>query len=313
MGSQADISRLEAWQIAIRPQTLPAGLAPVLVGTAVAVADGVFAPGPAMAALIGALFIQIGTNLANDYYDAMRGVDTEDRTGFTRVTHAGLIPPSRVRGAMAATFLAAILVGTYLVYIGGLPIVIVGLVSIGCGIAYAGGPFPFGSYGLGDLFVFVFFGLVAVTGTYYVQAVAILAEQPFPLGIPDGTVTAAVLLASLPMAALSTAILVVNNLRDIETDREAGKYTLAVLIGPTLTRVEYACLMTIAYVIPFVFLALGWGLPVLLPVASLPLAALLLRTVMTTRDGTRLNRALERTGQVLLIYALLFSIGVVLA
>ena len=221
-------SRVRAWVLATRPQTLPAGASPVIVGTAVAVHEGLFAALPALAALVGALLIQIGTNFANDYYDAVTGVDTEDREGFTRATNAGLIPPRRVKLAAFGTFGLAILLGVYLVYVGGLPIVVIGLASVASGYAYAGGP-RLGSRGLGDLFVFVFFGVVAVTGTTYVQAAAELADPPI-VAPPDGAIVPAAVVASLAMAGLSTAILVVNNVRDLETDRAAGKRTLAVIV-----------------------------------------------------------------------------------
>src|SRR6056297_980929 len=220
-------SRREAWLMAARPHTLPAAAAPVLVGTGLAVHEGLFAPLAALAAFVGAALIQIGTNFANDYYDAVKGVDTDDREGFTRVTHSGLIAPARVKRAMYATFAAAILVGIYLVYVGGLPILVIGLASVASGIAYAGGPYPLGSHGLGDLVVFVFFGVIAVTGTYYVQAAALVGEA-FPLWLPAGTVTLAAVVASLPIAALSTNILVVNNVRDLKEDAATGKRTLAV-------------------------------------------------------------------------------------
>ena len=307
-----EITGWRAWLIAIRPQTLPAGAAPVIVGMAVASYEGLFSAGPAFAALIGALLIQIGTNLANDYYDAQRGVDSADREGFTRVTHEGIIAAEQIRLAMVVSFSSAIAVGTYLVYIGGVPIVIIGLVSVACGIAYAGGPFPFGSYGLGDLFVFVFFGIIAVTGTVYVQAANALAD-PFPLTVPAGTITASAIIASIAMGALATAILVVNNLRDIETDAAAGKYTLAVIIGPVLTRVEYAILLFAAYLVPLAFWALFGTQSLLLPLLSLPLAAILVYQVIGGRSGAKLNETLERTGQLQAAFALLFAVGVIIS
>lgn len=312
MNTATEVSPWRAWGMAIRPQTLPAGISPVVVGVSVAVADELFAPGPAIAALVGAVLIQIGTNLANDYFDAQRGVDTQEREGFTRVTQAGLIAPARVRHAMIGTFVAAILVGTYLVYYGGIPIVVIGLLSVAAGIAYAGGPFPFGSYGLGDVFVFVFFGVIAVTGTYYVQAVTFLAD-PFPLWIPAGAVTMDVLVASLSMAALTTALLVVNNLRDIETDAAAGKRTLAVMIGRRYTRLEFVVMIALAYLVPVVLVLRDWGPAVLLAWLTLPLAGLVTRTVLRSDDGERLNGALERTGQLLLLFAVLFALGLILA
>jgi 1,4-dihydroxy-2-naphthoate octaprenyltransferase len=310
--STVDVSRRRAWLMAARPQTLPAAAAPVVVGVGLAVRDGLFAPLPALAALIGAALIQIGTNFANDYYDAIKGADTDDREGFTRVTQSGLIDAGEVRRAMALTFALAILVGTYLVYVGGVPILVVGLASVASGIAYTGGPYPFGYRGLGDLFVFVFFGLVAVTGTYYVQAAALLAG-PFPLGIPAGTLTVEAVIASLPIAGLATAILVVNNVRDLETDREAGKRTLAVMLGYRWSRVEFVALLALAYLTPFWFLLEGFGLAVTLPFLTLPYAAALARTVATETGGEALNPALEGTGKLLAGYAVLFATGLVLS
>ena len=276
--------------MAARPQTLPAGASPVVIGVGLAVADGVFAPLPATAALVGALFIQIGTNFANDYYDALKGTDDPDREGFTRVTAGGLIAPEAVRRAMALTYGLALVVGLYLVAIGGVPILVVGLSSIVAGLLYTGGPYPYGYYGLGDLFVFVYFGLVAVTGSYYVQAVAATDVGLLPVGIPSGTVTGAALLAGAAAGALATNILVVNNIRDRESDRAAGKRTLAVLIGYRWSRVEFFALLALAYL-------------------SAPLAASVGRTVLSETGGDALNPALERTGQLLALYAVLLAAG----
>jgi 1,4-dihydroxy-2-naphthoate octaprenyltransferase len=310
MTTTADVSRTRAWLMAARPQTLPAGASPVVLGSAVAVYEGVFAPGPALAALVGALLIQVGTNFANDYFDALKGADTDDREGFTRVTAGGLIEPRRVKLAMAATYALAVVVGLYLVSVGGVPILVVGLTSIGAGVLYTGGPYPYGYYGLGDLFVFVYFGVVAVTGTYYVQAAAGVAGVP--VGLPPGSVTPPVVVASLAAAALTTSILVVNNVRDIETDREAGKRTLAVVLGYRWSRVEFLGLLALAYLTPVV-LVVGFGYPLvaLLPLASLALAVPVARTVLTRTDGEALNPALERTGQLLALYSVLFAAGLV--
>ncbi|WP_122090074.1 1,4-dihydroxy-2-naphthoate polyprenyltransferase [Halalkalicoccus subterraneus] len=309
--STVDVSRRKAWLMAARPQTLPVAAAPILVGIALALEDGVFSLLPALAAFVGATLIQIGTNFANDYYDAIKGADTDDREGFTRVTQSGLIEANEVKRAMALTFALAILVGTYLVSVGGVPILVVGLASIASGIAYTGGPYPYGYRGLGDLFVFVFFGLVAVTGTYYVQAAAVLAE-PFPLWLPSGTVTTEAVVASLPVAALATAVLVVNNVRDLETDRETGKRTLAVLLGYRFSRAEYAALFALAYATPPWFLLSGFGLAVLLPYLTVPYAASVLRTLLTETSGEALNPALERTGKLVAAFAALFAIGLVI-
>lgn len=297
--------------MAARPHTLPAAAAPVVVGTGLAVHEGLFAPLPALAALVGAALIQIGTNFANDYYDAVKGVDTDDREGFTRVTQSGLIPPAQVKRAMYATFALAILVGVYLVWVGGVPILAIGLASVVSGIAYAGGPYPLGSHGLGDLFVFVFFGVVAVMGTFYVQAASVLAA-PFPTAIPAGTVTLAAFVASLPVAAVSTNIMVVNNVRDLETDREAGKTTLAVLLGYRASRAEFVGMLALAYATPFWFwLARGYSPAVLLPLVTIPYALPLTRTVLTDASGEALNPALERTGKLLAGYAVLFALGLI--
>ncbi|THE64992.1 1,4-dihydroxy-2-naphthoate polyprenyltransferase [Salinadaptatus halalkaliphilus] len=309
---ETDISRTKAWLMAARPQTLPAAAAPVIVGTGVAIAEGVFAPLSALFALVGAALIQVGTNFANDYYDAIKGADTEDREGFTRVTQSGIISPDQVKLATALTFAAAILSGVYLVYVGGLPILVIGLVSVFCGWAYTGGPYPLGYHGLGDLFVFVFFGIVAVMGTFYVQAAAVAPVEPPITTIPAGTVTLEAFLASLPIAGLSTAILVVNNIRDKETDTEAGKRTLAVRLGYRWSRVEYVAMLALAYLVPPVlWLASDLGVGVLLPLVTLPYAGVLARTVCTRTDGEALNPALEGTGKLLAIYAIVFAVGVV--
>jgi 1,4-dihydroxy-2-naphthoate octaprenyltransferase len=311
MTDAANVSRREAWLMAARPHTLPAAAAPVVVGTALAVHDGVLAPLPALAALVGAALIQVGTNLANDYFDAMKGADA-DREGFTRVTESGLIPPARVKQATAAAFAAAMLVGVYLVYVGGLPILVVGLASVAAGILYTAGPYPLGYHGLGDPFVFVFFGVVAVTGTYYVQAAAVLAA-PLSVGVPAGTVTWTAVVASLPMAAIATDILVVNNLRDLETDRAAGKRTLAVRLGYAWSRVEYVALLALAYAVPvWLWLDAGFDATVLLPLATLPYAARVARTVCSETTADALDPALEQTGRLLAAYAALFALGTVL-
>ncbi|MEF8976889.1 MAG: 1,4-dihydroxy-2-naphthoate polyprenyltransferase, partial [Halapricum sp.] len=305
------VSRRKAWLMAARPQTLPAGVSPVIVGVGLAIHASVLAPLPALAALVGALLIQIGTNFANDYYDAVKGADTDEREGFTRVTAGGLIAPERVKWAMIGTYGLAVLVGFYLVAIGGFPILVVGLSSIVAGVLYTGGPYPYGYRGLGDLFVFVYFGVVAVTGTYYVQAVANMADLGlFPMGLPAGSVPIDAVVASLPAAGLSTCILVVNNIRDIETDRAAGKRTLAVMLGYRGARIEYLLLTGMAYVVPVLFaLDPDYGLTVLAPLLTLPLAVSVGKTVLTERDGDALNPALERTGLTMFLHALLFAVG----
>lgn len=305
-------SRARAWVMAMRPHVKPAGASPVVVGTALALHDGVFALWPALAALLGALLIQTGTDLANDYYDFAKGVDTDDSAGYVRVSQSGLIPARQVLLAALGCFGAAFLIGIYLVAVGGVPIVVVGLASIVSGLAYSGGPYPIGYHGLGDFFTFVFFGLVAVTGTYYVQASSLVAGA-FPTWIPPGTITLEVIVASLPMAGLVTNILVVNNIRDIEDDARAGKRTLAVVLGYRGSRIEYTLLVSLAYAVPLWFLSEpDFGPVVLLPYLSLPLAALTTRRVWRGTETAELNPVLERTGQLVFAYALLFAGGILL-
>ena len=309
MTATAETSQARAWLMAARPQTLPAGASPVALGIGLAVADDRFAAVPALAALVGALLIQVGTNFANDYFDAVNGADTEEREGFTRVTAGGLIEPRRVKLAVAGSYALAVLVGLYLVAVGGVPILVVGLTSILAGLLYTGGPYPYGYYGLGDLFVFVYFGVVAVTGTYYVQAVATV-EAGFPVGLPAGTVTPEALLVGAAAGALSTAILVVNNVRDMETDAATGKRTLAVMLGYRYSRAEFLALLAVGYATPpALWLGFGYPATVMLSWLTLPLAGLVARTVLTRTGGEALNPALERTGQLLALYAVLLVAG----
>lgn len=292
------VSSWRAWAIAIRPKTLPAAVAPVLVGMALAWADGVFLLLPALAALTCALLIQIGTNLANDYFDHVKGADDAGRKGPLRVAQSGLIALPDLRLGTGLTFGAASLVGLYLVAVGGWPILAVGIASLIAALAYTGGPFPLGYHGLGDLFVFLFFGLAAVCGTYYVQA---------------SNLTAKVVMAAVPVGALTTAILVVNNLRDIETDRQASKRTLAVVIGPQATRLEYILLLGLAYAIPVSLWLAGWPSAwVLVSWLTLPLALRLARTIYQEVAGSALNRALAGTANLDLAFSILFAIGLVL-
>lgn len=291
------ISRRRAWLMASRPRTLPASVAPVIVGAALAIQDGAFRPLAALAALIAALLIQIGSNFANDLGDYLRGTDKSGRVGPTRVTTSGLLTPGQVKTGMVVVFGLAALCGLYLIILGGWPILLVGVLSILAAMAYTIGPAPFGYYGLGDLGTFSFFGLVAVAGTYYVQAHA---------------VTPAVWLAAVAMGCLVTAILVVNNIRDVDTDRAAGKRTLAVLLGRRGARIEYLALLAIAYAVPFIlWLGLGYRPGVLLTWLTLPLAYRQSRAVFTIL-GPALNKTLAGTAQLAVLYALAFAVGVVL-
>lgn len=289
-------SSFQIWLLAARPKTLPAAAVPVIVGTAVAISERVFNPGPALAALFGALLIQIGTNLANDVFDYKKGADTTARLGPLRVTQAGLLSPRQVLIGMGLTFGLAALIGVYLAVVGGWPIIVIGLLSITAGMAYTGGPFPLGYNGLGDLFVFIFFGLVAVCGTYYVQA---------------GTVSVATWWAAVPVGLLATAILVVNNLRDIDTDRAAGKKTLAVRFGTGGAQIEYTLLVTGAYLSPLLMWLTGVSTAwVLLAWLSLPLTRPLLQLIWHEK-GRALNQALAGTARLELVYGLLFSAGLI--
>lgn len=287
-------SKLQIWLLASRPKTLPAAVVPVLVGAALAYGDRVFVPGPFLAAVLGALLIQIGTNFANDYFDFIQGADTEERMGPTRVTQAGMVSPRQTLIATGVAFALATLVGLYLVWVGGWPIVAIGVLSILSGIAYTGGPFPLGYNGLGELFVILFFGFVAVLGTYFVQA---------------HTLTTLGWWVAVPVGLLSSAILVVNNYRDIQTDRKAGKRTLAARFGARFAKVEYAAFVFGSYLVPVALVALGkLGPLALLPLLTLPLAAKLMRSVMT-ETGPALNRTLAGTGKLLLFFGVLFSLG----
>jgi len=282
--------------MATRPPTLWASVTPVLVGTAAAVARGYFLPLAFVAALLSALFIQIGANLANDLFDFRRGADAGPRLGPTRVTQAGLLRPAEVAAGMWLAFGVAALLGLYLVYVRGWAILAIGLASIAAGLMYTGGPWPFGYHGLGDLFSFVFFGLVAVMGTYYVHT---------------GTVDELAVLASIPVSLLVTAILVVNNLRDVETDRAAGKRTLAVLIGARATRLQYGLFVAGSLLMPLVLRWAGLASGLFwLPWLTLPLAVRLVRTV-TTETGPALNRALKGTAELEFLFGLLFAVSLI--
>jgi 1,4-dihydroxy-2-naphthoate polyprenyltransferase len=288
---------IQTWVLAARVPTLPAAVVPVLVGTAAAWTEGHFRFGPFVAALVASLLIQIGTNLANDYFDFRKGADTADRLGPVRITQRGLVPPETVKTATMLVFGLAALIGVYLTLVGGLPILVIGLLSIAAGVLYTGGPWPLAYHSLGDITVFIFFGLVAVLGTVYLHV---------------GAVSMAAVTYALPVAALVTAILVVNNLRDIATDRLVGKTTLAVRLGESGTRVEYLLLILVAYLVPPVAWALLGGSAWLgLPWLTLPQAVLLVRTVFT-QTGRPLNAALAGTGRLHLLYGLLWTVGIVL-
>ncbi len=299
LASAADArpGRVRTWFLAVRPRTLPAAIAPVLVASALAYADGLFHLVYALLAAVGAMLIQIGTNLFNDYADFKRGADTAERLGPARVTQRGWVTPRAVLIAAILAFALAIVVGVALVVRGGWPIVAIGLASVACGFLYTGGPAPLAYLGIADLFVFVFFGLVAVGGAYYVQALQLAQTTMY---------------AGAALGALCTAILVVNNLRDRIGDAKVGKRTLAVRFGAHFARTEYVLLVAAAYIIPVVgyftsVTPVGW----LAVALSVPQAVMRTHGVLTS-DGAALNRHLGGTAQLMLLYGVLLTMGVTL-
>lgn len=289
------MSRVRAWALAARPKTLPAAAAPVLVGTAIAWQARGFSAGPAVAALVGALLLQVGSNFANDVYDYEKGADTDARLGPLRVTQAGLLSGRDVKRGIWVVFGLATLVGVYLTFVAGWPVVVIGLASIAAAIAYTGGPLPFGYHGLGDLFVLLFFGFVAVCGTAFVQ----MGEVPraaWPAGLMEGF--------------LATAILVVNNVRDHETDRLVGKRTIPAMFGRAVGVAEYGILLMGAYVIAWWMV---WGQQVsawsLLVFLTFPIAVVLIVHLRKYR-GPVLNQTLSRTAKLLFVFSVLFSVGI---
>ncbi|PZC49546.1 MAG: 1,4-dihydroxy-2-naphthoate octaprenyltransferase [Chloroflexi bacterium] len=283
------------WLLAARPATLPAAIAPVLVGTAAATVIVDFRVGPFVAALIAAIFIQIGTNYANDFSDFRHGADDEGRLGPTRATQAGLVSAKAMAMATSVAFAVAGGLGIYLTIEAGWPVLVVGVGSIVAGYLYTGGPWPYGYHGLGDLFVFTFFGVVAVMGSFFVQAEHLTWEAAA---------------AAIPVGCTVTAILVVNNLRDVPTDRRTGKRTLAVILGPVFARVEYALLLITAFALAPIFAAAElmpwWSMETWL---ALPLAALLLRLVVGGMEGGGLNKVLKLTGQLHLLMGVLLALS----
>ena len=267
----------------------------MLVGTALAATEGTFKWLTFVAAMLGALFIQVGTNLSNDYSDARRGADTEDRLGPVRVTAGGLVPPRQVLIATYVAFGVAVLAGCYLIATAGWELLLVGAASILAGVLYTGGPRPYGYEGLGEVFVFLFFGVVAVAGSYFAQVEELEWEA---------------LVLAVPVGLLASAILVVNNVRDLETDRRAGKRTLAVRLGRERVRTLYLVMLVLAFLtapLPWVLGPLSPWL--LLSWLAIPLAVPLIRTVRTRTDGPSLNGALAGTGQLQLAFCVLLSAG----
>lgn len=289
--------KVNIWIQAARPQTLAAAFVPVLIGIALAIRNNLFAPVPSLVALTCAFLIQIGTNFANDYFDFVKGADTEQRIGFERATAKGLVSSRQMLMATVITMGLAFVLGLYLVWHAGWIILLIGVLALIFGILYTGGPYPLGYNGLGDLFVFIFFGIVAVMGTYYVNALEWSMASFW---------------ASLSVGALSTNILVVNNLRDIEQDRPAGKNTIGVLFGENALRWEYVIMLFIAFAIPLHFYyRLDYNWIVLVPLISIPVTGSLLKQVWSEEDKSKLNTTLERTARFMVLFGLLFSIGIV--
>ncbi len=284
------------WVLASRLKTLTAAISPVFVGVSLAIHDGGFQPFIAFMTLLAAVLIQIGANFANDVYDFLKGSDRENRLGPTRATQSGLIPPEDMKKGMWLVFASAICVGFYLASIGGWPIVWIGLASIGSAIAYTGGPYPLGYHGWGDVFVFVFFGIIAVPGTYYLQS---------------GFVSYDSILFGIPLGALSTAILIVNNLRDADTDIKSGKRTLAVRFGKSFVKIEYIVMMIITFTIPIYILQFWDELSLYIILFLLPISVRLIQSLYN-ETGISLNPVLVNTAQFLFHFSILLSIGLIL-
>jgi 1,4-dihydroxy-2-naphthoate polyprenyltransferase len=291
------ISKFDAWILASRPRTWAASIVPVLVGTSIAMHDGVFKPLTALLALLCAMLIQIGTNFVNDLFDFIHGSDKKERLGPTRAAASGILTKRELWIGIYFTFGLSFLLGMILVYLGGIFIFTIGVISILAGIAYTAGPFPLAYHGLGDIAVFIFFGFVGTMGTYYAQA---------------NTITAMSFWASIPVGALITNILVVNNYRDREEDGSNGKNTLIVIFGDTFGRLQYLSFMIISYSILFVvYFTFKREVSVFLPVLSLPLAVKLIKMIYTLR-GSELNKTLELTAKLSALYGLLFAAGILL-
>ena len=287
------------WWLALRPATLAAAVAPVLAGTAIALHENGARPWAAIAALAVALAIQIGVNLANDYSDFVRGADTPQRIGPLRAASSGIVAPERVRLAAVAAFSVAGLIGLGLSLATDWRLIFVGASCLLAAWLYTGGPKPYGYLGLGELFVFVFFGLVATVGTVYVQELRVT-----PLAV----------LAGCGIGFLATAILVLNNLRDIETDASAGKRTLATRIGGGPTQMLLVVIVCAAFAVPLLALVLGLaGASIIVMYLAIPIAALPVRTAFATRSGPELVGALKRMAGAELAYAVLMALGLLLS
>lgn len=288
---------MQSWILASRPKTLPAAFVPVMVGSALAISEDIFFLPYSVVALICAMLIQIGTNFTNDLYDYLKGADTSGRKGPQRVLASGLITVTEMKTAIAIVFSLTFLIGLYLVFSAGVVILIIGIVSIIAGIIYTAGPYPLAYNGLGDLFVFLFFGVIGTMGTYYIHS---------------GEFTMLSFIVSIPVGAVTTNILIVNNFRDIEEDKAAGKITLAVLIGKSLTRLEFILLLTLCYLISIiVYLNFNFSYWIFLPYITIPVAVILIKMLFNLKDEN-LNKTLELTAKFAGLYGLLFSIGLII-
>ena len=295
--SVQNISKFESWVLASRPKTLLAAFVPVLVGTAIAYQDGMLKPVSAFISLLCAILIQVGTNFVNDLFDHISGKDTEERVGPTRVLASGLITSNEMKLGIIITFTITFLIGLYLVFTAGWVVLLIGVLSIIAGIGYTAGPYPLAYNGLGDIFVFIFFGIIGTVGTYYVQTLE---------------VTGFVFWASIPVGALITNILVINNFRDIEEDKSNGKNTLAVKLGRRFTQLQYVIFMILSYLVLFiVFITFKSSPWVFLPILTLPLSIKLVKMIFTVR-GQALNKTLELTAKLSALYGALFALGIIL-
>jgi len=298
MSANKNLSKFQVWLLASRPKTLPAAVSPVIIGSAVAFAEHSFRFGPALAAFLGALLLQIGANLANDVFDYEKGADQHDRLGPMRVTQALLLSPKDVKTGMWVTFALAAICGIYMTLVSGWFILLIGLLAILAAIAYTGGPFPYGYKGLGEIFVFIFFGFAAVCGTYYAQT---------------NTISQLAVLSSIPVGLLIVAILVVNNVRDYESDKAANKRTLAVRFGLEWARQEFVSIVILAFVTVVLLSISDISTPwLLLTWLSLPLVFSTSSSVLNQR-GKILNKTLASTGQLTLVFSLLYAVGLILS
>ena len=290
-------SKIESWLLASRPRTLLAAIVPVMVGSALAISQNQFTPLLSIIALLCSILIQVGTNFTNDLYDYLKGTDKKDRVGPKRVLVSGLISVSEMKFGIITVFSLAFLLGLYLVYSAGIVILIIGVISIIAGLAYTAGPYPLAYNGLGDVFVFVFFGIVGTAGTYYLHL------HEFSL---------LSVLAAIPVGALITNILVVNNYRDIDEDREANKYTLAVKLGKKFSRFQFVNSIVISYLIIFIiYFKYDYSYFIFVPIVSLPIGMKLIK-MLQTLEGEQLNKTLELSAKFAALFGLLFSLGLIL-